>query len=122
MKKDLSWIPVRSGRRYCSPACGRGCTIEEHRDATRRALAIVKSLGLGWAGRVSENLGWHASAEYRGGATIVSFNNYYRKSFSAFVARGQFAATAATPRRALKLAVAAARASIAEVSASVRGL
>ncbi len=120
--KEPSWIPIRSGKEYCSSACGRGCTIKEYRAATKQALAMAKNLGLGWSGRVSENLGWHASAEYRGGAVVVCFNNYHRKSFSAFVAGGRFAAIGTTPRKALRVAVAAARAHVSEVSACLRGL
>lgn len=30
---------------YCSPACGRGCTKDEHERATEAAKALAKRLG-----------------------------------------------------------------------------
>lgn len=54
-----SWTPVRQGRRYCSPACGGGCTHAEYVRATHAAEAMVRRLGTAWRPRVWENLGWH---------------------------------------------------------------
>lgn len=60
MKKS-SWKPVRSGKIYCSPACGGGCTHERYLLAKQRANDTAKLLGKGWKPVVHENLGWHAS-------------------------------------------------------------
>jgi hypothetical protein len=29
------WAPIRRGKIYCSPGCGRGCTVAEHDEAVR---------------------------------------------------------------------------------------
>lgn len=60
--RELSWTPVLKGRKFCSPACGRGCTKAEHDKATRDAAALCKLLGPGWQPHVWENLGWHYAA------------------------------------------------------------
>ena len=53
------WTPVRSGKHYCSPRCGRGCTYEEFRLATEEADKLAGIMGDGWEPVVWENLGWH---------------------------------------------------------------
>lgn len=53
----LSWTPVRNGSLFCSPACGRGCTSEEHHLAS--AVASATAAAIGWRAEVWENLGWH---------------------------------------------------------------
>lgn len=58
------WKPVRSGRFYCSPACGGGkfCTWAEFQTATKKAevlAARMRERGGKWEPRVHENLGWH---------------------------------------------------------------
>jgi hypothetical protein len=60
--KDLSWKPDRLGSCFCSPACGRGCTIKEYETALKEATRMAKSLGQGWKPKVFENLGWHPFA------------------------------------------------------------
>ena len=57
---DRSWVPILDGNRYCSPACGRGCTIQEHDRALADAKAAIKEHGLkGFETALWENLGWH---------------------------------------------------------------
>lgn len=81
--RELSWRAVRRGRVYCSPACGAGCTHAAYLKATRKALALAKRMGPGWAPRVSENMGWHYRAdhdvcvvyEYEKGVRYVVFVN-----------------------------------------------
>ncbi len=58
----LSWEPKRDGRRYCAPACGRGCTEVEYERAKANAAKLAKALGAGWEPLVWENLGWHWGA------------------------------------------------------------
>lgn len=70
-----SWKPIRNGDTYCSPACGRGCTIHEFNEANRKGNALLKKLkGHGWRLNVWENLGWHYSVELgdakRGGISV----------------------------------------------------
>lgn len=62
--QPLSWKPIRSGERYCSPACGRCCSWTEYRRAHRRAAALCKQLGPRWKPEVYENLGWQYNATY----------------------------------------------------------
>lgn len=61
-----SWTPRRRGKRYCSPACGFGCTYAQYQKAKKRAAALAAQLnqkGAGWKPRVWENHGgWFYSA------------------------------------------------------------
>ncbi len=61
MSAKLSWEPHLHGATYCSPACGRGCTLSEYKRAERRAdrLTAAMTPATGWEPRVWENLGWH---------------------------------------------------------------
>lgn len=54
-----NWTPRKRGKVFCSPACGRGCTLAEHAKATKAAARLVKRLGWDFQARVWENLGWH---------------------------------------------------------------
>ena len=60
MKPD--WTPVLNGDRYCSPACGSGCTRQQHDAAQVLAEETAQALGGAFEAHVWENLGWHASA------------------------------------------------------------
>ncbi len=60
-----AWKPVRRGRKYCSPACGSGCTHADFLAKKRKAAALVKALGKGWRQDVWENLGWHYGAKHK---------------------------------------------------------
>lgn len=73
-QKPLSWTPERWGSRYCSPACGRGCSHEEFLEATALAERMVQELGPGWSPVVHENLGWHFHARH--GTTGVLVYNH----------------------------------------------
>lgn len=68
--KQLSWEPVRRGKLYCAPACGRGCTMEEYVSAVRAARKLAKRLR-GWRVRIWENLGWHYAASDQSGRLKV---------------------------------------------------
>lgn len=58
----LSTAPVARGDRYCSPACGRGCTKAEYDAAVAGGAALARQLGVGWRPQVWEHLGWHHRA------------------------------------------------------------
>lgn len=61
-----SWKPIRRGARYCSPACGYGCTHAAYMEARKRAkhlLSIMKTSG--WEIDVWENLGWHYALRHK---------------------------------------------------------
>lgn len=53
------WKPVKSGKTYCSPGCGAGCTFEEFSIACMHAKQLADRMGPGWHIHVFENLGWH---------------------------------------------------------------
>lgn len=55
----LSWTPQRHAERYCSPACGFGCTWAEYQTAVDDSAALAKQLGTGWKPHIWENLRWH---------------------------------------------------------------
>lgn len=56
--KDL-WKPVRDGDKYCSPACGMGCTYAEYLATVNNANFAAEMAGKGWKTDIWENLGWH---------------------------------------------------------------
>jgi hypothetical protein len=63
--EELSWKPVRSGKYYCSPACGGGkyCLHSDYLRARKAAARLCAKLGPHyWKPVVTENLGWHYSA------------------------------------------------------------
>lgn len=66
--KELSWTPRRymgadKILRFCSPACGRGCTAAEHGKAQRKAEQLAALLGSPFKPHVWENMGWFYSAD-----------------------------------------------------------
>ena len=100
--QELSWTPMRSGARYCAPACGRGCTYTEYEAAKAVADSIVAELGGAWLPRVEENLGWFGSA-WTGGDYTEAVRLYphgpgrgYWATFRTWSADGQ------TPTAALR--------------------
>ena len=56
--KQPSWKPKRKGNLYCSPACGAGCTVEQHHCAVTGGWKLAAKLGTKWKPRVWENMGW----------------------------------------------------------------
>lgn len=66
-QQPRDWNPVADGERYCSPACGRGCTREEYDAARKGAQELREQLpGDAWKPVVWENLGWHYAARLTG--------------------------------------------------------
>lgn len=57
----MSREPVKKGPRFCSPACGAGCTWDAYSKARRSAAKLARELGKGWKPDVWEweCLGWH---------------------------------------------------------------
>ncbi|NRF83817.1 hypothetical protein HQ619_07740 [Burkholderia gladioli] len=53
------WTPRLTGKIYCSPACGFGCTKDDFDRASALAYAFATNLGSGWQAHVWENGGWH---------------------------------------------------------------
>jgi hypothetical protein len=106
----LSWKPVRRGNRFCAPACGRGCTVQEHRDAERQALKLAARLasvqtdvkGRRWKIRLFENLGWHWRIT-KGAVTVYKSGRTYSACFNISGPWGGNAVSFDdTPERAIK--------------------
>ena len=77
---SLSWEPKREGDRYCSPACGRGCTWKEYQAATKAAAKLAEELGSdSWEPRVWENLGWHFEVISKNGWWVIEPYTYRGK-------------------------------------------
>lgn len=80
------WIPVRRGDIYCSPGCGRGCTIDEHDFAQENAKLLCAELNKkkpgGWVPHVHENLGWFWSAINEKHGLRVLNSDYGKVPFS----------------------------------------
>jgi len=78
---SLSWEPKREGDRYCSSACGRGCTWQEYQEAVRKAQELVQELGVdNWEPHVWENLGWHFEVISKNGWWTIEPYTYRGKS------------------------------------------
>ena len=106
-KAELSWVPIRYGSQYCSPACGGGCTWAAYQQAQKRAQKLAKRLGPTWQGNVWENLGWHygavhSSEQLNVAPSYPSTHNIY----TAFLANGRYYGKGCTPRAAVKAAIA----------------
>ena len=57
------WTPRDlPGGGYCSPACGAGCSREDHERAVASARGLAARLGDGWEPVVWENQGWYWQA------------------------------------------------------------
>ena len=101
MKRRLSWKPKLNGEQYCSPACGAGCTIQEHDRAVRDAHRLARRLGDKWTMRVWENLGWHYTAVSPcGQLEIYHFGK--NRFWADFHGPRQVEATGPTPHAALR--------------------
>jgi hypothetical protein len=121
----LSWNPVRQGETYCSPACGRGCTLTEFTEAHLRGNALREQLGQRWVVRVRENLGWHASVESHDGRVKVHPTTG-TPGYMAFLGQngpgGEFVADGDSPLQAVAGVVAKARREAKRLAALVDGL
>ncbi len=125
--RTLSWEPEQNGDRYCSLACGRGCTTVEHDRAEEIAGTLSIRLGIGWRGEVWENLGWHTKAVSTCGRIKVHPPHVGGLLFTAYLgeaesAGGRWSASGVTPELAIKRVIAAARAEIRRTAALVKGL
>lgn len=123
--RALTWTPVRDGDRYCSSACGRGCTYAEYRAATERARDLAQKLR-GWTVDVWENLGWHSEITSPCGRLHV-YTEPAQKTYMAFLNHkgeggGRFSGVATTPKEAVRLAVEQGRAELANLEALLKDL
>lgn len=121
-RTERNWNPVTYQKwgeaRYCSTACGHGCTRDAYDKAVKLSKALCKRLGAGWTPNVWENLGWHFSAKK--GKLEVHRNapRRYWANFNATVR--QFETHDETPQGAvakvIKMAEDAARSIVDEVA------
>ena len=120
----LSWTPVRDGERFCSPACGRGCTSEEHHLASAVASATAAAFAADWRAEVWENLGWHWVIVSPDGRLKVHPN--YGHGFSAFLGTpgpgGRWSAHGRTVQEAVTAVVTKAKSEVAALAKLVEGL
>lgn len=65
VSQSKEWKPVLRGRRYCSPACGAGCTHNAFLRAKTKGNDLAAQLGKKWKVKVWENLGWHYCVAHR---------------------------------------------------------
>ncbi len=113
--KKLSWTPVRKGKTYCAPACGRGCTHKEYLEARAAAAKLCKLLGPAWKPRIWENLGWHYEVRLATMTVYTATPGYYHAFYEA---GQQFTATAGDPRVAVVEAYAQAQELVARTMAA----
>lgn len=101
------WTPVSSGRLYCSPACGRGCTRTEWNNAVERSEELAILLGNSWKPSVWENLGWHYRAISENGLIKVHPSitrgkiDYYMAFLGKMDAGGRWSNVGCTPQEAV---------------------
>lgn len=117
-KKQLT--PVRSGRTYCAPFCGSGCTWEDHQAAQKAAKALATRLGKGWTPRVWENMGWHYSVVSPSGAIKVHAPGAYGQHLAFFgpgSAGGRWVGRHTNPATAVAAAIRKAHAAADEILA-----
>lgn len=127
--RELSWKARRRGAIYCAPACGFGCTVEDHERAVRAAEKLARRLGPSWKGEVWENLGWHYKAVSACGRIKVHHDVNCPKLFTAFVGakdspggRWAFTTDDGDPHAAVRGALEVAEAEIASAQAAIEGL
>lgn len=105
MKKTLSWKPKRTGRIYCSPACGHDCTHavfqQAHKDGKTLAERMRKGVGGDWKVRVWENGGWHYCAILGEYISIHEHGDYWADINTH---KGQWHHTHKNPIKALEIA------------------
>ena len=122
---NLSWEPVRHGDRYCAPACGGGCTFAAYQRAHKDAKKLARRLGTGWTTDVWENLDWHwrvRSACQRITLTPCSSRWWMALLCDAGTVYGRYSAIDKTPEKAVAAVFAAAKADLARIGASIKGL
>lgn len=103
--KTLSWEPVRKGKKYCSPACGHGCTHAAYQIAQKKGAQLAARLGLDWRHEVIENFGWYYRALHvNASCSVLEINS---RSFYANLTLGnrQFLCDGTTPNAAVKKAL-----------------
>ena len=110
--EDKRWTPVRSGPRYCSPACGGNCTHMAYLEAQVEAQQLLDDLGpptgggQAWEKRVHENLGWHASVRLIVNNKVYASVHKGTQGYVCYIETNpQFLGSGKSPRAAVKHAL-----------------
>lgn len=101
-----AWVPRRDGERYCSPACGCGCTFAAYEKACTDAQQLANQLGPGWTTNIWEGMGWHYNVELpagKGHLRVMKDLFKYRADF--WTERVQFSVRGRTPKVAAASAI-----------------
>ncbi len=128
-----AWTPRRRGDVYCSPACGGNCKYTAYLLAKERAHALCMMLGDmcggGWKMEIRENLGWYYTAISRCERIRVSGSHFdgAKPVYVAFLGSGGYGGNWVSehhkdPRKAVKEAIANAKAELAEMTVILKGL
>jgi hypothetical protein len=123
---SLSWKARRVGPKFCSPACGGGCTWADHQEAGKLARALARKMGRGWTTRIWENLGWHHEAISPCGCLRIH-SHHDRTEITAILgdaagSRIRWMEHAGTPRAACAAVVARAARERSEIDDILMGL
>lgn len=129
MSKELSWKPKAVGRRYCAPACGRGCTKSEYNKTVALYKRLAKRLGDGWRSEIWENLGWHGNiispcgrikiSQRRGIIGKASYDSYFGDPGDI---GARWTASGSTLEKAIEAVTLVAKQDLAKIGAILRNL
>lgn len=101
-KKELDRRkPQRRGAKYCSPACGFGCTWAAYQQAVKEGWALAKRLGKGWKVRTWENGTWYWSVMDSTG--LLDLHQHGKRLFRVYAER--FVVEGTTPEKAVAAAL-----------------
>lgn len=108
VKKRDRWKPQRRGAKYCSPACGFGCTWAAYQQALKEGAALAKRLGKGWKARTWENGTWYWSVKDSTG--VLDMHQTGKKKYTLYVervvgTRRVFVVEGTTPEKAVAAAL-----------------
>ncbi len=129
--KALSWrarhyVKDHVGR-YCAPACGFHCKVEDYVKAEQRAKTLARRLGKGWTPDVWENLGWHYAVISPCGRIKVHPSISGGDASLAFLGErgssgGRWSQHGATPEKAIANVIRSAKAELRKIGATLEGL
>ena len=106
-KRDRSKLQ-RRGAKYCSPACGFGCTWKAYQQALKEGAALAKRLGKGWKAHTRENGTWYWFVMDSTGS--LELHQYRKRLFRVYVWRfvgtsSNFVVEGTTPEKAVAAAL-----------------
>jgi len=101
-------MPVRKGEKYCSPACGFGCTWASYQRAVEESEALARRLGKGWVSHLWENGTWYWSVKDSTG--LLDLHQHGKRLFRVYAWRligtsANFVVEGTTPEKAVAAAL-----------------